>query len=178
MYLYFVVSIIAFMYCSLKLISNRESKAEVISVLGVDEDGNHRVIDKNSNLDDYGYFKLNYILRNEKYCLVSEDVPYIEDVDVDTSDAKRCVKSATMYVNDMEIDMTEQIRQIAGPRCDFHGQLIDFNWIFEKCVGTLAIDFTDARVDIDVESNTVNSGPNDIIPMIEYVHIDSEIELD
>lgn len=177
MYLYFIVSTVVFMYCAIKLLTNK-SKIRVLSVVGVDEDGRHHAIDDGSNLDDYCYFKTSYMFKNEKYCVVSEDVPRVDDKIDDDARANRSVRTATMRVNDMEIDMTEQVRQIAGPLCDFHDELIDFNWIFDRCVGTLVVDFTDATVEIDVDSNTIKSGPTDIIPMIEYVDIHSEIELD
>jgi hypothetical protein len=171
-----------FFYVYLKLSMNNVIKPEMINLIGVAEDGNNHVIDERSNYDNYDYFKLNYIFKNERYCVLSENVPYIEDIDIRTHDVTRYLTSAALMVNDMEVDVTELVRQVAGPRCDFHGVLIDFNWMFPKCVGKLIMDFTNVdiaeRVVVDVESNTITDGSRDIVPIVEYVNVDSEIELD
>lgn len=178
MYFYIIASTFAFFYFSAKLMFDRSVNPEFVELVGVTGgEGNH-VVTERPDEDDYDYFKMYYIFKKEKYFALSEDVPCMADIDFRTHDVVRAVESATLRVNDMEVDMTELIRQVAGPRCDFHGFGVDLNWIFPKCVGTLVVDFTDDVVEIDIESNTVRSGSRDIIPIVEYVNVDSEIELD
>lgn len=178
MYFYIIVSTFAFFYCSAKLMFDRTVNPEFIELIGVTRDGDNHVLGERPDEDEYDYFKMYYVFKKEKYCALSEDVPRVADIDFRTHDVARKVAGATLHINDMEVDMTELIRQVAGPRCDFHGALVDFNWLFPKCVGTLVVDFTDDVVEIDIESNTVKSGSRDIIPIVEYVNVDSDIELD
>lgn len=63
------------------------------------------------------------------------------------------------------VNVTDIIKSISGPQCNFHNCYIDFKWIFED-YETLTILFDNSLFVLNINSNKVISGENKYIKLL------------
>jgi hypothetical protein len=135
------------------------------SIIGVKVNNDRELIALNGDTGHYHHVVVKYTLNGCNYCIVSESKNYIISNVIDNTNY---ITSATLYIDDFDIDVTEKLQQIAGPRCDYHDEPIDFTWIFPGCDGNIEIIYNNSLCSINIPKNNVVSGENLFIPLYDY----------
>jgi len=121
----------------------------------------------NKNDIEVEHTHLFYILNEHSYCLVAEGVRSLSDIDDNEVVSRRSVTHAELRKGGTITDVTELTRKVAGPRCNFHNEPIDFYWVFPYEEGVLFITFEDSsECAIELATNTLISGYATRIPLI------------
>ena len=132
---------------------------QVISIIGYKKDNSHEEITAEEVCADYTHIEVRYTYGGETwvYASLPRDFAWPHKVHRGTNTDGEITSAILTTETGIPEDVTDEVREYAGPRGDFHDVDFDFNWIFGKDKSAVKelkmITKKGKHVDIDVAKN-------------------------